>query len=76
MADSLFRGNDCGDDQVKKHQNCFFKYSLTIINQLAEGGRMTIPVDEFYGQSLVFLEKRKGKIREKSFSGEVCTDDK
>jgi hypothetical protein len=64
LADSLFRGNDCGDDQVKKHQNCFFKYSLTIKNQLAEGGRMIIPVDEFYGQSLVFIEKRKGKLRE------------
>jgi protein-L-isoaspartate(D-aspartate) O-methyltransferase len=33
-------------------------------NQLAEGGRMIIPVDEFYGQSLVLLEKRKGKLRE------------
>jgi protein-L-isoaspartate(D-aspartate) O-methyltransferase len=25
---------------------------------------MIIPVDEFYGQSLVFIEKRKGKLRE------------
>jgi protein-L-isoaspartate(D-aspartate) O-methyltransferase len=25
---------------------------------------MIIPVDEFYGQSLVLLEKRKGKLRE------------
>jgi protein-L-isoaspartate(D-aspartate) O-methyltransferase len=33
-------------------------------NQLTEGGRMIIPVDEFYGQSLVLLEKRKGKLRE------------
>jgi protein-L-isoaspartate(D-aspartate) O-methyltransferase len=33
-------------------------------NQLAEGGRMIIPVDEFYGQSLVLLEKRKGKLSE------------
>lgn len=33
-------------------------------NQLAEGGRMIIPVDEFYGQSLILLEKRKGKVRE------------
>jgi protein-L-isoaspartate(D-aspartate) O-methyltransferase len=33
-------------------------------NQLAEGGRMIIPVDEFYGQSLVLLEKRKGKLHE------------
>jgi protein-L-isoaspartate(D-aspartate) O-methyltransferase len=33
-------------------------------DQLAEGGRMIIPVDEFYGQSLVLLEKRKGKLRE------------
>lgn len=33
-------------------------------NQLADGGRMIIPVDEFYGQSLVLLEKRKGKLRE------------
>ena len=33
-------------------------------SQLAEGGRMIIPVDEFYGQSLVLLEKRKGKLRE------------
>jgi len=33
-------------------------------NQLAEGGRMIIPVDEFYGQSLVLLEKKKGKLRE------------
>ena len=33
-------------------------------NQLAEAGRMIIPVDEFYGQSLVLLEKRKGKLRE------------
>ena len=33
-------------------------------NQLAEGGRMIIPVDDVYGQSLVLLEKRKGRIRE------------
>jgi protein-L-isoaspartate(D-aspartate) O-methyltransferase len=33
-------------------------------DQLSEGGRMIIPVDEFYGQSLVLLEKRKGKLRE------------
>jgi len=33
-------------------------------NQLAEGGRMIIPVDEFYGQSLVLLKKKNGKIRE------------
>lgn len=33
--------------------------------QLAEGGRMIIPVDELYGQSLVLLEKRKGELRQK-----------
>lgn len=33
-------------------------------NQLAEGGRMIIPVDDLYGQSLILLEKRKGKLRE------------
>ncbi len=33
-------------------------------NQLAEGGRMIIPVDDYYGQSLILLIKRKGKIME------------
>lgn len=32
--------------------------------QLVEGGRMIIPVDDFYGQSLVLLKKKNGKIRE------------
>jgi protein-L-isoaspartate(D-aspartate) O-methyltransferase len=32
--------------------------------QLAEGGRMIIPVDDLYGQSLVLLEKKKGKLRQ------------
>ncbi len=35
-------------------------------DQLAEGGRMIIPVGESHVQHLVLLEKRKGKIREKS----------
>lgn len=35
-------------------------------DQLAEGGRMIIPVGESPVQHLVLLEKRKGKIREKS----------
>lgn len=34
--------------------------------QLAEGGRMIIPVGESYTQQLVLLEKRRGKIREKN----------
>ncbi len=34
-------------------------------NQLAEGGRMIIPVGDFPVQQLVLLEKVKGKIREK-----------
>jgi len=34
-------------------------------NQLAEGGRMIIPVGEYPVQQLVLLEKIKGKIREK-----------
>lgn len=33
-------------------------------NQLAEGGRMIIPVGETHFQSLVLLEKKKGKLRE------------
>lgn len=33
--------------------------------QLAEGGRMIIPVGSYPFQTLVLLEKRKGKIREK-----------
>ncbi|WP_321370339.1 protein-L-isoaspartate(D-aspartate) O-methyltransferase [uncultured Draconibacterium sp.] len=33
--------------------------------QLAEGGRMIIPVGEGYVQQLVLLQKKKGKIREK-----------
>jgi protein-L-isoaspartate(D-aspartate) O-methyltransferase len=33
-------------------------------NQLAEGGRMIIPVDDLYGQSLILLEKKKGKLRQ------------
>ncbi len=35
-------------------------------DQLAEGGRMIIPVGKSQVQHLVLLEKRKGKIREKS----------
>lgn len=34
-------------------------------SQLAEGGRMIIPVGGFPSQSLVLIEKRNGKIREK-----------
>lgn len=34
-------------------------------NQLAEGGRMIIPVGKYPVQNLVLLEKKKGKIREK-----------
>lgn len=34
-------------------------------DQLAEGGRMVIPVGEKYSQELVLLEKRKGKIHQK-----------
>jgi len=33
-------------------------------DQLAEGGRMIIPVGQQYSQSLVLLEKRNGKLRE------------
>lgn len=33
--------------------------------QLAEGGRMIIPVGEGYVQQLVLLQKKRGKIREK-----------
>ena len=33
--------------------------------QLAEGGRMIIPVGSYPSQSLVFLEKQKGKIKQK-----------
>lgn len=36
-----------------------------LIDQLAEGGRMVIPVGEKYAQELVLLEKRKGKIHQK-----------
>lgn len=36
-----------------------------LINQLAEGGRMVIPVGEKFAQELVLLEKRKGKIYRK-----------
>jgi protein-L-isoaspartate(D-aspartate) O-methyltransferase len=35
-----------------------------LVEQLAEGGRMIIPVGEQYSQVLYLLEKRKGKIRE------------
>lgn len=34
-------------------------------DQLAEGGRMIIPVGKYPVQNLVLLEKKKGKIREK-----------
>jgi protein-L-isoaspartate(D-aspartate) O-methyltransferase len=34
--------------------------------QLAEGGRMIIPVGKSYTQQLVLLEKKNGKIREKN----------
>jgi protein-L-isoaspartate(D-aspartate) O-methyltransferase len=34
--------------------------------QLAEGGRLIIPVGSYPSQSLVLLEKRKGKIKQKS----------
>ncbi len=40
------------------------KIPVPLKNQLAEGGRMIIPVGEFHGQSLVLLEKKKGKLRE------------
>lgn len=33
-------------------------------DQLAEGGRMIIPVDDVYGQSLILLEKKKGKLKQ------------
>jgi protein-L-isoaspartate(D-aspartate) O-methyltransferase len=33
-------------------------------NQLAEGGRMIIPVGSYPSQTLVLLEKRKGKIKQ------------
>ena len=36
-----------------------------LIDQLAEGGRMVIPVGKKYTQELVLLEKRKGKIHQK-----------
>ena len=36
-----------------------------LIDQLAEGGKMVIPVGEKYTQELVLLEKRKGKIHQK-----------
>jgi len=32
--------------------------------QLAEGGRMIIPVDEFYAQTLVLLRKKNGKLKQ------------
>jgi protein-L-isoaspartate(D-aspartate) O-methyltransferase len=36
-----------------------------LIHQLAEGGKMVIPVGKKYSQELVLLEKRDGKIHEK-----------
>ncbi len=36
-----------------------------LIDQLAEGGRMIIPVGQTYVQRLVLLTKKNGKIREK-----------
>ena len=35
-------------------------------DQLAEGGRMIIPVGSYPGQSLVLLEKRNGKLKQRN----------
>jgi protein-L-isoaspartate(D-aspartate) O-methyltransferase len=35
-------------------------------DQLAEGGRMIIPVGEYYSQDLILLEKKNGKLKEKN----------
>lgn len=37
-----------------------------LVGQLAEGGTMIIPVGEQYNQSLVLMEKRKGRLTQKS----------
>lgn len=37
-----------------------------LVRQLREGGKLIIPVGERYVQQLVLLEKREGKIKEKS----------
>jgi protein-L-isoaspartate(D-aspartate) O-methyltransferase len=37
-----------------------------LIDQLAEDGKMIIPVGKFPSQNLILLEKRKGKIKEKN----------
>jgi len=36
-----------------------------LIDQLAEGGKMVIPIGKKYAQELVLLEKKKGKIHQK-----------
>jgi protein-L-isoaspartate(D-aspartate) O-methyltransferase len=35
-----------------------------LIDQLAEGGRMIIPVGRTFSQNLVLMEKRKGKMKQ------------
>lgn len=42
------------------------KIPLPLQEQLAEGGRMVVPVGGAYVQQLVLLRKRKGKIREEN----------
>ncbi|MBM3435538.1 MAG: protein-L-isoaspartate(D-aspartate) O-methyltransferase [Bacteroidetes bacterium] len=37
-----------------------------LLDQLAEGGKMVIPVGESHSQELLLLEKRKGTIKEKA----------
>lgn len=40
-----------------------------LVEQLAEGGKMIIPVGERINQRLVLLEKQKGRLRQKSVLG-------
>jgi protein-L-isoaspartate(D-aspartate) O-methyltransferase len=41
----------------------------SLIKQLAEGGRLTIPVGGAFGQMLVLVNKHKGKVETKEICG-------
>jgi protein-L-isoaspartate(D-aspartate) O-methyltransferase len=41
----------------------------TLVNQLAEGGRMVIPVGGSFSQALLLVKKEKGKVKTESVCG-------